>query len=170
MNYAAIFHRAWGEVMNSWIRDEIRFETEYDLQGHMFSACLEQIRQEKLNETAPLYLNRSGYYVEGGLPKIDLVLGENYQIIAEFKFNKQPNLKVVIEDLDKLRKIFSTLVIKEDCKTYYGFFGTLFQIRGTNTIETYRESLASLLDRLGMSAEWKEMNSDWASLLVSVCS
>jgi len=170
MNYAAIFHRAWGEVMNSWIRDEIRFETEYDLQGHMFSACLEQIRQEKLNETAPLYLNRSGYYVEGGLPKIDLVLGENYQIIAEFKFNKQPNLKVVIEDLDKLRKTFSTLVVKEECKTEYGFFGTLFQIRGTNTIETYRESLASLLDRLGMSAEWKEMNSDWASLLVSVCS
>ena len=155
--------------MISWIRDEIRFETEYDLQGHMFSACLELIRQETLNETAHVYLNHSKYYVEGKLPKIDLVLGENYQIIAEFKFNKQPNLKVVIEDLDKLRKMFSTLVIKEDCKTYYGFFGTLFQIRGTNTIETYRESLASLLDVLGMSAEWIEMNSDWASVLVSVC-
>ena len=155
--------------MISWIRDEIRFETEYDLQGHMFSACLELIRQETLNETAHVYLNHSKYYVEGKLPKIDLVLGENYQIIAELKFDKQPNLKVVIEDLDKLRKMFSTLVIKEDCKTYYGFFGTLFQIRGTNTIETYRESLASLLDVLGMSAEWIEMNSDWASVLVSVC-
>lgn len=168
MNYEAIFRKAWGEVMNSWIRDEIHLITEYDLQGHMFSACLELIRQEKLNETAHLYLNHSGHYVEGSLPKIDLVLGENYQIIAEFKFNKQPNLKAVIKDLDKLRKTFSTLVIKEGCKTEYGFFGTLFQIRGTNTIETYRKSLASLLDRLGMSAEWKEMNSDWASLLVSV--
>ncbi len=170
MNYEAIFRRAWMEVMNSWIRDEIHFETEHDLQAHMFSACLELIRQEKRNETAHVYLNRSKYYVEGSLPKIDLVLGENYQIIAELKFNKQPNLKVVIEDLDKLRKTFSTLVVSEECKTEYGFFGTLFQIRGTNTIETYRESLASLLDRLGMSAEWKEMNSDWASLLVSVCS
>ena len=135
----------------------------------MFSACLELIRQETLNETAHVYLNHSKYYVEGKLPKIDLVLGENYQIIAELKFDKQPNLKAVLEDLDKLRKMFSTLVIKEDCKTYYGFFGTLFQIRGTNTIETYRESLASLLDVLGMSAEWIEMNSDWASVLVSVC-
>ncbi len=155
--------------MDSWIRDEIRFETEYDLQGHMFSACLELMRQETLNEKVHVYLNRSKYYVEGKLPKIDLVLGEDYQIIAEFKFNKQPTLKPVLEDLDKLGKIFSTLVVKEDCKTYCGFFGTLFQIRGTNTIETYRESLASLLDLLGMSAEWKEMNSDWVSVLVSVC-
>ena len=170
MNYEAIFRRAWREVINSWIRDEIRFETEYDFQGHMFSACLELMRQGRLNETAHVYLNRSGHYVEGGLPKIDLVLGENYQIIAEFKFDKPPNWKVVIKDLDKLRKTFSALNVKEECKTEYGFFGTLFQIRGTNTIEIYRESLASLLDRLGMSAEWKEMNSDWASLLVSVCS
>ena len=170
MNYEAIFRRAWREVMNSWIRDEIRFETEYDLQGHMFSACLDLIRQEKLNEKAHVYLNRWGYYVEGGLPKIDLVLGENHQIIAEFKFNEPPNCKEVIDDLDKLRKIFSTLVVREDCKTEYGFFGTLFLIRGKNTIETYRESLASHLERLRMSAEWKEMNSDWVSVLVSVCS
>lgn len=154
--------------MNSWIRDEIRFETEYDLQGHMFSACLELMRQEKQNEKVHLYMNRSGYYIEGGLPKIDLVLGENYQIIAEFKFDKPPNWKVVIEDLDKLRKTFSTLVVREECKTEYGFFGTLFQIRGKNTIETYRESLTSLLDRLGMSAEWKEMTSDYVSVLISI--
>jgi len=158
------------EVMNSWIRDEIHLVTEYDLQGYMFSTCFELIRQEKLNEMAYVYLNFSKYYVEGRLRTIDLVLGENYQIIAEFKFNKQPNLKVVRTDLEKLRKMFSTMIVKEDCKTEYGFFGTLFQYRGTNTIETYRESLASLLDRLGMSAEWKEMNREWASLLVSVCS
>jgi len=154
--------------MNSWIRDEIRLETEYDLQGHMFSACLELIRREKPNEKAHLYMNRSGYYVEGGLPKLDLVLGENYQIIAELKFDKPPNWKVVMKDLDKLRKTFSTLGVKEECKTEHGFFGTLFQIRGKNTIETYRENLASLLDRLGMSAEWKEMTCDYVSLLISV--
>ena len=154
--------------MNSWIRDEIRFETEYDLQGYMFSACLELIRQERLNETAHVYLNRSGYYVKGDLPKIDLVLGENYQIISEFKFDKPPNWKGVIEDLDKLRETFSALVVRKECKTEYGFFGTLFQIRGKNTIETYRESLASHLDRLGMSAEWKEMTSDYISVLISV--
>ena len=171
MKYEGIFRRAWKNVMNSWIREKIDLRTEYDLQGYMFSACLELIRREKPDERAHAYLNRSGYYIEGGLRSIDLVLGEHWQVIAEFKFEKPTNRKVVMDDLKKLRTTFSTLVDKEECKTEHGFFGTIFQIRDKNTIETYRERLAPLLDRLGMSAEWKEMKEwAWVSVLVSVSS
>ena len=155
--------------MNSWNQDKIDLNTEYDLQGHIFSACLELIRREKPNETAYVYLNRSGHYVEDSLPSIDIVLGKKWQVIVEIKylpFDKPTNLKLVMKDIEKVSTIFSTLVNKEE--TEHGFFGALFKIRGKNTIETYRESLAPLLDRLGMSAEWKEMTCDYVSVLISV--
>lgn len=80
-DYNAIFIRAVEDAIKEYVKGKIQFMTEADLQSHLFSKCVELMKQEVFTPPFQIHVEKDVFERRR---KIDMVLGAN-DVLVEIK-------------------------------------------------------------------------------------